>query len=125
SWLPLSASPIVSVVFPIYNERENIAILVTRIGAVLERATGGQFEVVFVDDGSSDGSPELLDEIHARDPRYKVVHFSRNFGQQAALQAGLDSTSGQAVALMDADLQDPPELLDRLIAKWREGYEVV
>src|SRR6185503_19100849 len=99
--------------------------LLSRIHPVLERATAGNFEAVFVDDGSSDGSAEILDDFNAKDRRYKVVHFSRNFGHQAALQAGLDATNGEAIVLMDADLQDPPELLEQLIAKWKEGYEVV
>jgi dolichol-phosphate mannosyltransferase len=117
--------PLISVVFPVYNERENLAALTARVQPVLERATDGAFEVLFVDDGSRDGSSEMLDAISARDNRYKVIHFSRNFGQQAALQAGLDAATGRAVALMDADLQDPPELLSQFIDKWRAGYEVV
>ena len=115
----------VSVVLPVYNEAENIEALVGQLGEVLERATRGQFEVVFVDDGSTDASPAMLDALAARSPRCKVIHFSRNFGHQAALQAGLDAASGDAVITMDADLQDPPEVLGRLIAKWHEGYDVV
>lgn len=117
--------PLVSVVFPVYNERENLDTLMSRVHPVLERAADGSFEVVFVDDGSRDGSGEMLDAISEGDRRYKVIHFSRNFGHQAALQAGLDATQGSAVVLMDADLQDPPELIYRFIEKWREGYEVV
>jgi dolichol-phosphate mannosyltransferase len=117
--------PLVSVIFPVYDERENLAALTARAQPVLERATDGSFEVLFVDDGSRDGSSELLDQISARDSRYKVLHLSRNFGHQAALQAGLDAAAGRAVVLMDADLQDPPELLSQFIDKWREGYEVV
>src|SRR3989441_6330563 len=115
----------VSVVLPVYNEAENIEALVGQLGEVLERATRGQFEVVFVDDGSTDASPAMLDALAARSPRCKVIHFSRNFGHQAALQAGLDVAAGDAIITMDADLQDPPEVLARLIAKWREGYDVV
>ena len=117
--------PLVSVIFPVYDERENLAALTARAQPVLERATDGAFEVLFVDDGSRDGSSELLDELSAHDARYKVIHLSRNFGHQAALQAGLDAAAGRAVVLMDADLQDPPELLGQFIDKWREGYEVV
>jgi dolichol-phosphate mannosyltransferase len=117
--------PRVSVIFPVYNEIENLDALVTRVHPVLERAALGSFEVVFVDDGSRDGSSELLDAINERDSRYKVVHFSRNFGHQAALQAGLDASHGRCVVLMDADLQDPPELVTQFLEKWSEGYEVV
>jgi len=117
--------PEVSVVFPVYNEHENLDVLFNRVHPVLQDAANGSFEVIFVDDGSSDGSEELLDALSERDHRYKVIHFSRNFGHQAALQAGLEATRGQAVVLMDADLQDPPELISRFIAKWREGYKVV
>ncbi len=117
--------PKVSVVLPVYNERENLDTLVARIHPVLEASTNGSFEVAFVDDGSRDGSSELLDAISENDKRYKVIHFSRNFGHQAALQAGLDFARGSAVVLMDADLQDPPELISQFIEKWQEGYEVV
>src|SRR6266403_1507028 len=101
----------VSVVLPVYNEAENLDLLVGRLHEVLERASGGAFEVLFVDDGSIDASPAMLDALAARDPRCKVIHFSRNFGHQAALQAGLDAAVGDAVITMDADLQDPPEVL--------------
>lgn len=117
--------PLVSVVFPVYNERENLEVLESRLQPVIQEVSGGEFEVLFVDDGSRDGSSEMLDAINSRDGRYKVIHFSRNFGHQAALQAGLDAARGQAVVLMDADLQDPPEMLSRFVDKWREGYEVV
>jgi glycosyltransferase involved in cell wall biosynthesis len=115
----------VSVVLPVYNEAENLGALVARLGEALEHLAGGAFEVVFVDDGSTDTSPETLDALAARDARFKAIHFSRNFGHQAALQAGLDVAVGDAVITMDADLQDPPEVLARLVAKWREGYDVV
>jgi glycosyltransferase involved in cell wall biosynthesis len=115
----------VSVIFPVYNERENLRALTEQVHPVLEEAASGDFEVIFVDDGSRDGSSEILDGLSAGDRRYRVVHLSRNFGHQAALQAGLDHAGGDAVVLMDADLQDPPELLARLIEKWREGYDVV
>jgi polyisoprenyl-phosphate glycosyltransferase len=117
--------PQVSVVIPVYNERENLPTLAAEMHPVLDVAAGGSFEVLFVDDGSRDGSSALLDELNRRDPRYKVIHFSRNFGHQAALQAGLDAAAGDAVVLMDADLQDPPELLSQFIARWHEGFDVV
>jgi glycosyltransferase involved in cell wall biosynthesis len=117
--------PQISVVIPVYNERDNLDDLVSRLQASLNPVTSGSFEVIFVDDGSRDGSWEILDRISELDLRYKVIHFSRNFGHQAALQAGLDATAGAAVVLMDADLQDPPELIEKFIDKWKEGFEVV
>ena len=117
--------PVISVVFPVYNERETLDLLHQRVHPLLQSISEGNFEVIFVDDGSRDGSAEILDRFSAADPRYKVIHLSRNFGHQAALQAGLDATTGRTVALMDADLQDPPEILGRLLDKWREGYDVV
>lgn len=117
--------PELSVVLPCYNERANLAPLLERLEPVVDKLAGGRFELIFVDDGSSDGCERMLDEFHERDPRIKVVHFSRNFGHQAALSAGLDASSGAAVALMDCDLQDPPEVLEQFVEQWRLGYEVV
>jgi glycosyltransferase involved in cell wall biosynthesis len=117
--------PKVSSILPVYNERENLNTLMQRLPPVLDSATDGSFEIVFVDDGSRDGSAEILDSISAADPSVRVIHFSRNFGHQAALQAGLDAATGDAVILMDADLQDPPEVLHQFIEKWRAGYDVV
>src|SRR4029077_4763395 len=120
-----TTQPQVSVIFPVYNEIENLDVLVARVHPVLDRASAGSFELVFVDDGSRDGSAEILDSLSERDSRYKTIHFSRNFGHQAALQAGLDAARGRCVVLMDADLQDPPELLTQFLEKWGQGYEVV
>jgi polyisoprenyl-phosphate glycosyltransferase len=117
--------PRISVVIPVYNELENLEPLLARVHPILDRDPHKHFEVIFIDDGSRDGSSELLDDFHARDLRYKTIHFSRNFGHQPALQAGLDAAKGDAVVMMDADLQDPPELISDFIAKWNEGYEVV
>jgi glycosyltransferase involved in cell wall biosynthesis len=119
------SAPLLSVVLPVYNERENLPDLIGRTRPILEKLAANDFEMIFVDDGSTDGSSEMLDLLSASDPRYQVVHLSRNFGHQAALQAGLDDAHGDAVVLMDADLQDPPELLIDFVEKWREGYEVV
>lgn len=117
--------PTISVVLPVFNERENLDALVERLSPVLRSAAGDSYEVLFVDDGSRDGSSEMLDALCNAHPRFKAIHFSRNFGHQAALQAGLDESRGRAVALMDADLQDPPELLAEFMEKWRQGYDVV
>lgn len=118
-------TPTLSVVLPVYNERENLEALSGRLLPILSELASDAFEVVFVDDGSRDGSDRILDAMSEADSRLKVVHFSRNFGHQAALQAGLDASAGAAVVMMDADLQDPPELLRTFVERWREGYEVV
>ena len=119
------AAPLLSVVLPCYDERENLDPLQQRLAPLLEKLTGGRFEVVFVDDASRDGSAEMLDRIAQSDPRFKVIHFSRNFGHQAALSAGLDAAAGDAVVLMDCDLQDPPEVIEAFLERWREGWHVV
>lgn len=116
--------PDVSVVVPVYNEEENIAVLYSRIINVLEKM-GMEYEIIFVDDGSRDRSSELLDNLATKDNQITVVGLARNFGHQVAISAGLDHARGKAVIVMDADLQDPPEMLPQFIAKWREGYDVV
>lgn len=116
--------PALSVVIPLFNEEENLPTLYSRLTAVLGEAEP-DYEIVFVDDGSNDQSSTLLQRLAADDPRIVLVELARNFGHQAAVSAGLDYSRGQAVIVMDADLQDPPEILPRFIAKWREGYEVV
>jgi polyisoprenyl-phosphate glycosyltransferase len=113
-----------SVVIPIFNEQESIPALVSRLRAVMNQLDGPT-EVVLVDDGSRDGSYRLMAEANRQDPRFKIVQLSRNFGHQIAITAGMDVTSGQAVIIMDADLQDPPEVIPELIARWQDGYEVV
>ena len=116
--------PTLSVVIPIFNEEETLQVLFERLSAVLV-STGELFEVIFINDGSRDSSEKLLCDFHARDPRFKSIHFSRNFGHQIAITCGLDHARGQAVVAMDGDLQDPPEVLPDLLARWREGYDVV
>jgi dolichol-phosphate mannosyltransferase len=116
--------PELSVVVPLYNECENLGELYRRLTAVLE-AERHPYEIVLVDDGSRDETPALIDDLAERDPRVSVVHLSRNFGHQAAVSAGLDHALGRAVAVMDGDLQDPPELLPALLSLWRQGHEVV
>ncbi len=113
-----------SIVIPVYNEAEVLPTLYHRLTQVME-GLGEPYEVIFVNDGSTDTSPLLLRELRTKDERVKFVSFSRNFGHQIAITAGLDHSSGQAVVVMDADLQDPPEVIPRLIEKWREGFDVV
>ena len=116
--------PTISVAIPVYNEEETLDALVSRLTSALD-AHGEPWEVIFVNDGSSDRSYQMLKEFHLNDPRIKCVSLSRNFGHQVAISCGLDFACGSAVIAMDGDLQDPPEVLPELIAKWREGYEVV
>lgn len=120
----MNAQPILSVVTPCYDEREGLPEFMDRLRPVLEETTGGRYEVIFVDDGSSDGTGAFLDSLAASDPRLRVLHLSRNFGHQAALSAGLDVAAGQAVVLMDSDLQDPPEVIPAFVAEWKAGAEV-
>jgi dolichol-phosphate mannosyltransferase len=121
----MSNDPVFSIVAPIFNEAGNIDELHRRVSAVME-TVGEPWELVMVNDGSTDGSAELLHALHQQDPKHvRVVQFSRNFGHQMAVTAGMDYSSGQAIVLIDADLQDPPEILPEMIQKWRDGYEVV
>ncbi len=113
-----------SVVVPVYNEEEVLPAFCERLDAVLATLPGAA-EIVFVDDGSVDGSGALLAALAAHDPRVVVITLTRNFGHQAALCAGLDQASGDAVVLIDADLQDPPEVIRDFHARWKEGYDVV
>ncbi|MCU1468392.1 MAG: hypothetical protein JWM72_4320 [Actinomycetia bacterium] len=117
-------APLYSFVIPVLDEIANLDELATRLADVMT-ALGGECEAVLVDDGSTDGSFELMQEIHARDPRIKAIRLSRNFGHQLAITAGLEHARGRAVIIMDADLQDPPEIALELAEKWREGYDVV
>lgn len=119
--------PTLTVVIPIFNEEEVIPELARRLSeviAVWERQIDS-WEVVFVNDGSKDQSLQQLKALAAENPRFKVISFSRNFGHQMAITAGLDRAEGDAVVIMDADLQDPPEVVSEMIARWREGYDVV
>jgi len=116
--------PVFSLIVPIWNEEQVIPELYKRVVATME-STGQTWELVCVNDGSRDRSLALLLELNAKDPRVKVVDFSKNFGHQIAITAGADYAEGDAVIVMDADLQDPPDVVLRMIEKWREGYEVV
>ena len=114
----------ISVVAPIYNERETLDELHRRLTGVLQ-TLGDEYEIVLVDDGSSDDSWTQMLTLAARDRHLRLLRLSRNFGHQAALSAGLDAARGDAVVLMDADLQDPPEVIPDLVAQWRDGFDVV
>jgi len=116
--------PTYSIVIPIFNESGNIPELYSRLREVME-TTGEDWELVMVDDGSRDESREMIRELADEDPRVRPVIFARNFGHQIAVTAGLDYSRGEAVIIIDADLQDPPEVILDLIAKWKEGYQVV
>jgi dolichol-phosphate mannosyltransferase len=115
---------LISVVVPLYNEAGALRALYDGVIAALEPC-GGQMELVFVNDGSTDASAGILDRLAAKDPRVHVLHLSRNFGHQSALQAGLAAAHGDAVIVMDADLQDDPTALPGFVRLWREGYDVV
>ena len=118
------ATELLSVVIPLFNEEEIVVALWERLRAVLE-SLRAPFEVLFVDDGSRDATPRMVDGLHAKDERVVVIHLSRNFGHQAAISAGLEYARGQAVVVMDGDLQDPPELIPELVRLWRSGYDVI
>ncbi|HUU83583.1 MAG TPA: glycosyltransferase family 2 protein [Phycisphaerae bacterium] len=113
-----------SVVVPAYNEQDNLESLHARLTAVLA-GTGADYEIILVDDGSADATLEVMRKLAAADPHVRFVSFARNFGHEAASTAGLDRASGDVVVLMDADLQDPPELIPELIDQWAQGHDVV
>jgi glycosyltransferase involved in cell wall biosynthesis len=121
---PRSSTASISIVVPMHNERESIRIFFDRLEPVLE-GLDGDYEIVCINDGSKDNTLELLIAENARNPRVKVIDLSRNFGKEAALTAGLDLSSGDCVVPIDADLQDPPELIPEMLEKWQDGYEVV
>lgn len=121
---PREARGLLSVVIPCYNECAVLPLLRARLTQVLD-GLSMNWEVVLVNDGSFDGTAEILAEIHASEPRYKTITLSRNFGHQAAVAAGLAYASGDVVAIMDADLQDPPEVVRACIDRWRQGADVV
>jgi glycosyltransferase involved in cell wall biosynthesis len=114
-----------AVVIPIYNEREGLPELYRRLRATLDRLPDLQHEVIYVNDGSTDGSLEIMLDQRREDPRFTIVDLSRNFGHQAAITAGLAASDADAAVILDGDLQDPPELIPDLVASWREGAEVV
>jgi glycosyltransferase involved in cell wall biosynthesis len=120
----LSPIPTYSVVAPVFNEEETLGVFYDRIIGVLE-SLDGPFELVLINDGSRDGTFQIMRDLHQRDPRVRIVDFSRNFGHQIAISAGLDYARGQCVVIIDSDLQDPPEVIPEMVARWKAGAEVV
>ncbi len=114
-----------SLVFPTFNEEENIPELYRQVASVLDENQITNAEFLFVNNGSWDRSEELIRELKKNDPRIKLINFSRNFGHQAAITAGIDFSSGDATVLMDADLQDPPHVITEMLKKWKDGAEIV
>lgn len=117
-------APVFSVIAPVLNEEETLSHFYERVVAVMVQLHE-PFELLFINDGSTDRSYRIMQELHEQDKRVRVINFSRNFGHQAAISAGLDYARGQAIIILDADLQDPPELIPELVAHWKSGAEVV
>ena len=115
----------ISIIVPAYNEEESLPYLFERLNKLMDSIKEYEFEILFVNDGSKDKTYELIKEYRAKDPRYCYVDFSRNFGKEIAMMAGLDYATGDCVIFIDADLQDPPELIPNLIKYWEEGYDDV
>ncbi|MDO9085444.1 MAG: glycosyltransferase family 2 protein [Anaerolineaceae bacterium] len=120
----MNKPPVFTTIAPIFNELKNLPILYERISEVMNK-TDSSWELILVDDGSTDGSTDIIRDLASKDDRIRPVIFARNFGHQIAVTAGLDYSCGDAVIIIDSDLQDPPEVILDLIQKWREGYEVV
>ena len=116
---------LITYLFPVYNESKTLPVLYTTLAGLLKKHSQYNYEIIFINDGGSDDSIEKLIEIQAKDPRVVVIDFARNFGHQIAVTAGLDHAKGDAVIIMDSDLQDPPKVSFDLLAKWEEGYDVV
>ena len=120
----MSTRPRYSIIAPVFNEEEGLREFYRRTAAVMDTFDGAS-ELILVFDGCRDRSPEIGHELSAQDPRIKIINFSRNFGHQVAISAGIDYAEGDAVVMIDSDLQDPPEVIPELIAKWKEGNAVV
>jgi dolichol-phosphate mannosyltransferase len=120
-----SGRKLVSLVVPVYNESEVISVFYARARAALETLPGLDYELIFIDDGSRDDSFAQLKAFAAANPRVRVLKFSRNFGHQIAISAGIDHARGDCVAVIDADLQDPPEVIALMVEQWRQGFDVV
>ena len=123
--MPDAAPLLVSVVIPVFNEAENLVLLHRELDEACRDLEDARLEILFVDDGSTDRSFSVLEEIASRDPRVRVVKLTRNFGSHAAILAGLTRAEGDVAVNLSSDLQDPPELIGRLLARWREGNDVV
>lgn len=121
----MAETPLVSVVVPVYNESEVLPLFYARATDALSSLSGFDYELIFVNDGSVDDTQDQLQDLAAEDPRVRVIKFSRNFGHQIAISAGIDHAAGDCVVVIDADLQDPPEVIEEMTRKWREGYDVV
>jgi dolichol-phosphate mannosyltransferase len=118
------SSPTLSIVAPVYDEEILLPEFYLRMVAAIE-PLNVPFEIILVNDGSHDNSGQIMDQLHAQDPRVKVVHFSRNFGHQIAITAGTDHATGKCVAVIDSDLQDPPEVIPEMYKQWLAGYQVI
>jgi dolichol-phosphate mannosyltransferase len=116
--------PDYSIVVPAYNEENTLAEFYARLAKVLQSLDGGS-EILFVNDGSTDETERILQQLHQKDPRVRILHLSRNFGHQVAITAGIDLAQGRACLIMDADLQDPPEVIPEMVRLWHAGFEVV
>jgi dolichol-phosphate mannosyltransferase len=116
---------LISYIFPIFNEEGNLELLYETVSKLLDTNKQYEYEIVFVNDGSKDSSLSILKKLQRSDPRVVVINFSRNFGHQLAVTAGIDTATGDAIIIMDSDMQDPPRVSFELIQKWEEGYEVV
>ena len=117
--------PLISIIIPIFNEEKGIEIITNKLIEVFSKLPEYNYEIICVDDGSDDGSLKVLEALNKKNSKIKYLSFSRNFGHQTALKAGLDNAKGDCAITMDADMQHPPELIPELLLKWKEGYEVV
>jgi dolichol-phosphate mannosyltransferase len=116
--------PVYSVVAPVFDEADNVPIFYERVRKTME-SLGETWELVLINDGSSDNSLDVMRQLHETDPRVRLIDFARNFGHQIAVSAGMDYARGDAVVIIDSDLQDPPEVIAKLVEEWKKGYEVV
>ena len=118
------SQPLLSIVVPCFNEEAVLQETHFRMSRMAARLTDLDYEIVYVDDGSHDGTASILEQLQLSDPHVRVLRLSRNFGHQVAVTAGLEHAAGDAVVLIDADLQDPPDVIPQMVARWREGYDV-